>query len=107
MIFDRVVSNNVKDILDDKMAYADVATRSTFYEEEIEHKSNKIMPKKIISQGPATIVFWNDGTKTIVKKTAVDEHDSYAAFCAALAKKIYGGNSTVKNIVDRNIVFKD
>ena len=63
-------------------------------------------PKKIISQGPATVVLWKDGTKTIVKKADGDDHDVYAAFCAALAKKIYGGNSTVKNIVDRNIVYK-
>ena len=63
-------------------------------------------PKKIISQGPATVVIWKDGTKTVVKKADGDDHDVYAAFCAALAKKTYGGNSTVKNIVDRNIVIK-
>jgi len=26
-----------------------------------------LAPKKVIYNGPATIVFWNDGTKTVVK----------------------------------------
>lgn len=56
---------------------------------------------KIIVNGDATIVFWADGDKTIVKKSADDEFDLHHAFCAALAKKIYGHNSTVKKMIER------
>ena len=55
--------------------------------------------KKIIYNGPATIVFWTDGTKTIVKRSKKDKYNKYNAFCAALAKKIFGSNNKIINIV--------
>lgn len=66
------------------------------------------MPKpiKIIRSGIATIVFWADGTKTIVKRSADTQDDPYAAFCIALAKKVYKSNSAVKRIIDRNTVVQ-
>lgn len=58
-----------------------------------------LIPKRILRHGPATIVFWCDGTKTVVKP-APDEPDSeYTAFTAALAIKIFGSNSKLKKIV--------
>ena len=56
-------------------------------------------PKKIIKSGDRTIVFWGDDTKTIVKRSDDTADDLYSAFCAALAKKIYGSNSQVKKIL--------
>ena len=68
-------------------------------EETKEGKPGIPAVKKIITQGIATVVFWEDGTKTVVKR-ADDEPDSvYAAFTAALAIKCYGSNSAVKRIV--------
>lgn len=58
-------------------------------------------PKDIIRNGPATIVFWKDGTKTIVKLTEGGSDDPYAAFCMALAKKIFKTNGSVKRIVSK------
>lgn len=55
-------------------------------------------PKDIIRNGPATIVFWKDGTKTIVKLKEGMPDDPYSAFCAALAKKIFKCGSKVKKI---------
>ena len=63
--------------------------------------NNTYTPKRIIKNNNAMIVFWNDGTKTIVKR-ASDELDSdYAAFTAALGRKIFGSNSALKRIVAR------
>lgn len=56
-------------------------------------------PKKIIRSGECTTVLWKDGTKTIVKRMPGSEDSDYAAFTAALAKKIYGTNSKVERIV--------
>ena len=56
---------------------------------------------RIIRNGPATIVFWKDGTKTVVKKAELSYDDPYAAFCAALAKKLYGTNSRIKKILEK------
>ena len=64
-------------------------------------KVEKYAPKRIIKNKDTMIVFWHDGTKTVVKR-AEDEIDSdYAAFTAALARKIYGSNSALKRIVAR------
>ena len=56
--------------------------------------------KRIIYNDPATIVFWNDGTKTVVKRGPSETFNKYTAFCAALAKKMYGNNSRVNKIVN-------
>lgn len=60
--------------------------------------------KKITHSGPCTIVFWKDNTKTIVRKEEGIDYDPYAAFTAALAKKIYGSNSKVHKILETKTV---
>lgn len=59
----------------------------------------KYIPDRIIKNGPATIVFWCDGTKTVVKCGEGDTPDDYAAFCAALGKKVFGSYSNLKRIM--------
>ena len=56
-------------------------------------------PERIIHSGPATIVFWNDKTKTVVKCSKNDIYDEYEAFCAALAIKMFGSNSHLKKMI--------
>lgn len=60
---------------------------------------NRYMVKNLISDGPATIVYWADGEKTVVKCMDADTFDPMAGFCAALAKKVYGSTGTVKQII--------
>jgi len=64
-----------------------------------QYLSEKTQVDRILCNDPATIVFWKDGTKTIVKRMEEEEMNPYTAFCAALAKKIYGSNSRVRKIV--------
>lgn len=78
---------------------------NTFYgrinsKEETMKKVNYAV-KKIIYNPPATIVFWEDGSKTVVKCSQYDEYDPYFGFLAALAKKVYGNPSRVRKIVDK------
>ena len=63
--------------------------------------SNPLYPEKIIYNGPATIVFWKDGTKTVVKAMDGVDANPYHGFTAALAKKIYGSSSKVNKIVGK------
>ena len=63
------------------------------------HVASAYGVKKIIYNDPATIVFWKDGTKTVVKCAKGEKFNEYTAFCAALAKKVYGTNSRVTKIV--------
>lgn len=49
----------------------------------------------------ATVVFWKDGTKTVVKCQEGTPYDEYTAFCAALAKKMYGNNSKLQREIKK------
>lgn len=56
--------------------------------------------KKIIFNGPKTIVLWTDGTKTIVSMSKDETNfDPEAAFCAAYTKKMFGTNSKIKRVI--------
>lgn len=59
-----------------------------------------VEPQKIIYSGNRTIVFWNDGTKTIVKVAKGQEFDEYLGFIAAYAKKMFGTNSKIKKLIE-------
>ena len=54
--------------------------------------------KRIVYNDPATIVFWQDRTKTVVKCMDGEPFEKYAGFCAALAKKVFGSTSKAKKV---------
>ena len=58
-------------------------------------------PKRIIRNGNATVVFWDDGSKTVVKRAEGESDSPYTAFTAALAIKVFGSNSAVNRIVSK------
>lgn len=68
------------------------------YKEKEEVKSIAI--KHVIFDGPATIVFWDDGTKTVVKCTDDDSYSYDVGIAMATLKKIFGESySTYKHAV--------
>lgn len=60
----------------------------------------RFAPEKIIYNDAATIVYWTDGTKTVVKCNENDEYSEYAGFVAAVAKKMYGGVNAINRLID-------
>lgn len=62
----------------------------------------KVSIHKIIFNGPATVVFWTDGTKTVVRYNDDTEtiDDREKAVFAACAKKLLGTNKTGSNYLD-------
>lgn len=52
--------------------------------------------KEVIFHKPATIIYWGDGTKTVVKTAPGVEFSEYNGFCAAVAKKLFGGAGTMR-----------
>lgn len=54
-------------------------------------------PKKIIHNENATIVLWNDGTKTVIKGHG---DDMFAAFCICFAKKYCNGSTVLNRLFD-------
>ena len=53
--------------------------------------------KNVIFNDPATIVFWEDGTKTVVKCQDGDEFDPEKGFTMAIVKKAYGNKGNYCN----------
>lgn len=60
---------------------------------------NSFEVKDILVNGPATIVFWGDGTKTVVKRGPEDMHDVEKAVAMCFMKKALGSRS-MKKIFD-------
>ena len=56
--------------------------------------------ERIVFSGPATIVFWDDGTKTVVKAMKGEKIEHYAGFAAACMKKMFGSTSRAKAIMN-------
>lgn len=51
------------------------------------HKNLPSMVEKIVYNGPATIVFWKDGTKTVVKCHEGDQFDEVTGFLLCCLRK--------------------
>lgn len=48
--------------------------------------------KNVIFNGPATIVMWKDGTKTVVQCRGDDVYDPEKGLAMAISKKVFGNN---------------
>ena len=55
---------------------------------------------KVISNEPATIVFWKDGTKTVVKCQEGDTYDLEKGILYAIIRKVYGEGRNYTNILN-------
>lgn len=53
-------------------------------------ESRDIKIRKVIFSGPATIVFWNDGSKTVVKCTKGDHLNYEMGIAMCTLKKLFG-----------------
>ena len=62
-------------------------------------KSPRLVPeiKNVIYNDPATIVFWSDGTKTVVKCGEGDEFDPEKGLAMAISKKALGNKGNYYN----------
>lgn len=86
----------MNDVMNDSEYFKGFVMRLT----EVDCNSPYPKPVKIIYNPPATIVFWTDGTKTVVKCCEEDEYNEYYGFLCALGKKMFGTNSHLKKMID-------
>lgn len=56
--------------------------------------------EKVIFNDPATIVFWKDGTKTVVKCQPGCEYSKYVGFMACVTKKVFGNKGNFNDTVN-------
>lgn len=63
------------------------------------NKSTLQLPriKKVLFKNPATIVFWDDNTKTVVKCSENDKFDWEKGLAMAIAKKFFGNEGNYYN----------
>ncbi|SDW83068.1 hypothetical protein SAMN05216391_11913 [Lachnospiraceae bacterium KHCPX20] len=70
-----------------------------------------IQPKKVIFQNPATIVYWADGSRTIVKACKEDTFNEETGFAMAYLKHLFGDNAKefhkLFNLTDVDICRRD
>lgn len=59
------------------------------------------LSRKSSSTTPATIVYWEDGTKTVVK-CQDEQFDKEKGLLAAIAKKVYGNKGNFNNIIKKH-----
>lgn len=63
----------------------------------IQRNSNVMQIKNVIFNNPATIVFWEDGTKTVVKCQDGDVYDPEKGLAMAITKKALGNKGNYCN----------
>lgn len=63
--------------------------------------SNTMKIEKVIFNNPATIVYWNDGTKTVVKCQEGDFFDKEKGLAMAIIKKMYGNKGSYNKVFDK------
>lgn len=73
-----------------------------FWEEDDEEYPMWGIPdiRRVVFNNPATIIFWEDNTKTVVKCMEGEKFEKYAGFIAAVAKKLFGSTSRAKAIMN-------
>jgi len=59
--------------------------------------------EKVVYNDPATIVYWNDGTKTVVKCHEGDIFDERTGFLLCCAKKLFGNTGRYNDAMKANV----
>lgn len=91
----------------EKLGY-DFTPRTIKFDRSVEFKLNDLfnstdLPERYIINEGATILFWKDGTKTIVKKSKDDKHDKEKAFLIAYFQKYSGMSRNKANKFLKNL----
>lgn len=91
--------NSEEDVVENRMSYGALVSNILAKDYIKEKKPEPFAVKKIQKNGDYMTVLWEDGTHTVVKRAQDEPESDYAAFTAALGRKVYGSNSALKRIV--------
>lgn len=75
-------------------------------EETYGFNSSRMNIKNVIFNDPATIVFWSDGSKTVVK-AHLDDYDPEKGLAMAIAKKALGNEGNYYNVFKKWLPKED
>lgn len=90
-----------------KSALASATSAFERYFVNVVNPSERFAPSRILKSGNRTVVFWSDGTKTIVKRAEDEPDNDYAAFTAALGIKIFGSNSALRRLIKKSVKVQE
>ena len=86
-----------------EIAYPIRPQRHSYFVDNTSTKNKVRAPDRVVFNGPATIAFWPDGTKTIVKCQDNEPFDPEKGVAMAILKKVFGGgryNDIIKRLID-------
>lgn len=72
--------------------------KTQYWLELMKQASGAYIPKKVIFHDPATIVYWSDGSKTVVKCQPGDTYSKEMGLALCISKKALGNKSNFNNI---------
>lgn len=109
------LKNNIKsldefwptNILEKEYCHHDFRTTIDLYERNVLGMFKQIEIKKVIYNNPATIVFWTDGTKTIVKCSKTDIFDEQTGLLMCIAKKFLGNTKVIEKHVPKKTTLEE
>ena len=83
----------------DKIKLAGITASDTLIPKSSPKPANYLPEiKNVKFNGPATIVFWADGTKTVVKCQDGDDYSEEVGLAMCIAKKVFGNTSKYNDI---------
>ena len=88
-------------------AYIDRYELCNQLEELFGEISNRHRIEKVIFHDPATIVFWKDGTKTVVKAGTDEYFDKEKGLAMAISKKVLGNKGNYYNTFKKHGAIDD
>ena len=71
--------------------------RNWLYGDDWHVDEKEVRPERVVRNGPALVVFWQDGTKTVVK-CHDEEFDAEKGLAMALARKLWGRSQTMRYV---------
>lgn len=92
----QLVSEDIPNAFDAIKLLSDTLKDQEEKEKEDMQRVTVPMPTRMLKNGRATVVFFADDTKVVVKLPDGVEDNEYNAFCAAIAKKMFGTNTRIK-----------
>ena len=67
------------------------------------HRETKLSIKQVVFNDPATIVIWEDNTKTVVKCGADDTYDAEKGLAMCIAKKALGNKGNYYDVFKQHL----
>ena len=81
-----------------KIPYVNVDTKEIAYKDGL---IKELTPKNVIFNPPATIVFWEDGEKTVVKCGEGEAYDKEKGLAMAFCKRVWDNAGRFNNMFEK------